>query len=264
MKKKINLIVVMLGCLFLTGCGNVNLDLNEVSNKIDNLTTNSFDLLTAVENIESNTEYFTDLVNVYDFDLEEMGINKDNIQDMAFRVDSSSKPAYIIIKPKEGNKEAVKKEINAYLTKFTDLNKLESEYEGHLIYLFSEKNTELLETIKNSRSRVFGMLFNVEIADLEALTGIAPDDLDEFLVKTSVMTQANSYYILKPKKGEFEEVKDALDEYMTRLEQQWETYLPDQYDLVKNRLEEEYGGYLIYVISTNNELVLETIKECKE
>lgn len=264
MKKKISLVVVMLGCLLLTGCGNVNLDLNEVSNKVDNLTTDSFDLLTAVENIESNTDYFTDLVNVYDFDLEEMGINKDNIQDMAFRVDSNNKPAYIIIKPNEGKKEEVQKEISAYLTKFTDLNKLESEYEGHLIYLFSEKNEEILKTIKNSRSRIFGMLFNVESTDLEALTGINPDDLDEFLVKTSVMTQASSYYIVKPKEGKLDSVKEQLDEYMTRVEQQWQTYLPDQYDLVKSRLEEEYGGYLIYVISSNNELVLETIKECKK
>ena len=264
MKKKISLVVVMLGCLLLTGCGNVNLDLNEVSNKVDNLTTDSFDLLTAVENIESNTDYFTDLVNVYDFDLEEMGINKDNIQDIAFRVDSNNKPAYIIIKPNEGKKEEVQKEISAYLTKFTDLNKLESEYEGHLIYLFSEKNEEILKTIKNSRSRIFGMLFNVESTDLEALTGINPDDLDEFLVKTSVMTQASSYYIVKPKEGKLDSVKEQLDEYMTRVEQQWQTYLPDQYDLVKSRLEEEYGGYLIYVISSNNELVLETIKECKK
>ena len=36
---------------------------------------------------------------------------------------------------------------------------------------------------------------------------------------------------------------------MTNLEEQWSTYLPDQYELVKNRLEEKYGDYLIYIIS---------------
>ena len=51
---------------------------------------------------------------------------------------------------------------------------------------------------------------------------------------------------------------------MDNLEEQWSTYLPDQYELVENRLEEEYGEYLIYIISNDNELVLKTIKNCKE
>lgn len=40
-----------------------------------------------------------------------------------------------------------------------------------------------------------------------------------------------------------------------------ETYLPEQYELVKNRLEKEYGDYLIYIVSSNNDLVFETIKQ---
>ena len=50
---------------------------------------------------------------------------------------------------------------------------------------------------------------------------------------------------------------------MTNVENQWATYLPDQYELVKNRLEEEYGDYLIYIISIDIELVLKTIKDSK-
>lgn len=261
--KKIKLILGLFLSLFLTGCGNVELDLTKVSENLNNLTTDSFDMLAAVENIEMNT-YFDELINVYDFDLEEMGINKENIENMAFRVDTDNKPVYIIIKPVKGKKESIKKEINKYLEKFNDLNKLESEYEGHLIYLFSDKNDELLKTIKNSRSKIFGMLMNVEGSDLETLTGVNPKDLDEFLVKNSVMTQASSYYILKPKAGKEDKVEEAMDDYMDRLEDQWETYLPDQYELVENRLEEEYGYYLIYVISNDNSLVFKTIKKSKK
>ena len=95
----------------------------------------------------------------------------------------------------------------------------------------------------------------------EALTGVKVDDVDEFLVKNSVMTQASSYFILKPTEGKKDAVKDAMDKYMETLEENWKTYLPDQYELVKNRLEEEYGDYLVYIISTDNELVYKTIKK---
>lgn len=262
--KKINLIVVTLLCFFLVGCGSVELDLNKVSENLNTLTTGNFDLLTAVENVEMNSDYFGDLVNVYDFDLEAMGINKEIVENMAFRLDSNNNPAYIIIKAINGKKEELKNQIDEYLNKFTDLNKLESEYEGYLIYLFSDKNEEILKTIKNSKEKVFGMLMNVESSDLETLTGINPEDLDEFLVKNSVITKANSYYILKPKAGREAKVEEAMNTYMNKLESQWATYLPDQYELVKNRLEKEYGNYLIYIISNNNKLVFETIKSSKK
>lgn len=263
--KRISLIIMSFVCLFLTGCGSKNLNLNEVSEKLDSLTTNEFDLLSAVENIEMNPEYFDEeLVNVYDFDLEKMGINAELIENMAFRLDSNNNPAYIILKPMEGKKEELKKEINTYLNQFADLNKLETEYAKHLIYIFSDKNDEILKTIKNSKTRVFGMIMEVTKADIEVLTGIKPTDLDEFLIKNSVMTQASSYYILKPAEGKKENVKETMNKYMDTLEENWKTYLPDQYELVKNRLEEEYGDYLIYIISSDNELVYKTIKDCKE
>ena len=259
--KKISLIVVMFFSLILTGCGNVNLDLVKVSENLDNLTTDNFDLFTAVENIEMNSSYFGELISVYDYDLEDMGINNEIVENMAFRLDSESNPAYIIIKPVDEKKEELKKQVDKYLASFNNLNKLESEHEGYLIYLFSDKNEEILKTIKNSKKKVFGMLINVENSDLEALTGVDPDDLDEFLVKNSVMTQSSSYYILKPKEGKEDKVEDAMEDYMDNLEEQWETYLPDQYELVKNRLEEEYGDYLIYIISNDNQLVYKTIKK---
>ena len=262
MKKVFAIITVLFVCLILTGCGNVSLNLEEVSENLDNLTGENFDLLTAIENIESKYYSTEELYNVYDYDLESLGIDKDNIENLAFRVDVNNNPVYIMVKPLDGKKQAVKKEFDAYLEAFD--NKLEAEHEGHLIYIFSDESDKILEEIKGSKRPIFGMLINVEDTEIEALTGVKLDDVEEFLVKNSVMTQASSYYIVKPKSGKTDDVKKSLDEYMTRLEQQWEMYLPDQYELVKNRLEEEYGDYLIYIISTDNELVLKTIKNSKK
>lgn len=261
MKKIFSVIVIMFMCLCFVGCGNVNLDLDEVSNSLDNLSSNEFDMFMAMDNIEMNG-YYSDLVDVYDFDLETFGINKDNIESMVFKVSANNEPAYIIIKPLSDKTKVVKKELSAYMNKFSNLKDiLETEYEGHLIYINSPKNKEILKQIKNSKKKIFGMLMNVEGENIENLLGVKTSDLDSFLVKNSTMIQANSYYILKPKKGFKDDIKRAMDEYMKKLEQQWETYLPDQYELVKNRLEKEYGDYLIYIISKDNDLVFKEIKK---
>ena len=263
MKKIFNLFVVACISLSLVGCGNKTLNLEKVSENLTNLTSGNFDILTAVENIE--LKYFSEqeLENVYDYDLEKLGIDNNNIEQMAFRIDSNKNPVYIIVKPQEGKMDIVKKEFNDYFKTLSLNDKVEEEYQGCLIYVFSNNGEEVLKTIKDSKSPIFGMLMDVGSADLEALTGINPNDLEEFLVKNSVITQANSYFILKPKKDKYDVVKKALDDYMTNVEKQWATYLPDQYELVKNRLEEEYGDYLIYIISIDNELVLKTIKDSK-
>ena len=89
--------------------------------------------------------------------------------------------------------------------------------------------------------------------------------VSEFLVKVPMMNvNANSVIILKPENGKTKEVKDKMNDYMTKLENQWQTYLPDQYELVKNRLEKEYGGYLIYIISNDNNQVFDLIKDSKK
>ena len=65
--------------------------------------------------------------------------------------------------------------------------------------------------------------------------------------------------IVKPNEGKEDVVKEAINTYMTNLESQMEFYLVDQYELVKNRLEKEYGGYLIYIVSTDNDKVYNSI-----
>ena len=46
---------------------------------------------------------------------------------------------------------------------------------------------------------------------------------------------------------------------MTNLEKTWSTYLPDQYDIVKNRMEKEAGDYLIYIATADNQKVYDAI-----
>ena len=69
--------------------------------------------------------------------------------------------------------------------------------------------------------------------------------------------------VVKPAEGKKDKVKEALDNYFKTEEQKWSTYLPAEYEIIKNRKYEEIGDYLVYIVSTDNDKVLETIKNSK-
>ena len=92
--------------------------------------------------------------------------------------------------------------------------------------------------------------------------GINKDLVSEHLVGLpSFIISASQYVIIKPVSGKTKEVKDLMTKYMESVQEQWDTYLPAQAELVRNRLETQHGDYLIYIISQDNEQVINTIKK---
>ena len=267
MKKLFSILLVAM--LLLTGCGNknVDLDLNKISQELDNLYSDSF-YIQGVSSLIDEKNYFEELEDVYEYDFKEVfGLTSTNIgDDYAVRINKSNNTMYLILKPLE-NKDKIKEEMNTYFKSIESSNdlvksRLETEYEGYLIYIVSNDNDKVLETIKSSKSPVFNNLVPVQDEMIESTLGIKKDTYSEILMKVPMMIiQSNMYIIIKPEDGKKDDVKKAIDQYMTNLEEQWKTYLPDQYELVKNRKYEEYGGYLIYIVSSDNDKVLETIKK---
>ena len=108
-------------------------------------------------------------------------------------------------------------------------------------------------------------MVNVPVESIEDVLGIKKEQVEEFAMATPMMiVRSDTYIIVKPSEGNKKAVKEKIDEYMANLETQWETYLPAQYELVKNRLEKELGDYLVYIVSIDNDLVYKTIKDCKK
>ncbi len=92
--------------------------------------------------------------------------------------------------------------------------------------------------------------------------GIEPSSVEEALLFTPMMNiKATTIIIMKAVEGKEEEVSNALKDYMVSYEEQWSTYLPDQYELVKNRIEEEFLGYEIVIIAADNEEIFQLIKD---
>lgn len=265
MKKILICLAIFCSIFILTGCTkeNVNLDLNKIETALDELKADSFDRLTAADLLSTK---FTDLIDLYDFDFDKkLGLNNENVDtsDYSVALNEQTKEMYIIVKPLEGKKETVKNELDKYVeTKKITEKTTFKEIDNYLIYITSENSEDLMKEIEDCKAPIFSSLMKIEDDLLENTYGIKKDMVEEYLIKVpTILVSSNTYVIVKPTTGNKEEVKEKLDTYMKNLETQWETYLPDQYELVKNRLVEEYGDYLIYIVSKDNNKVLETIKE---
>ena len=137
------------------------------------------------------------------------------------------------------------------------------EYEGYVICILSNHNEEVWNLIKeHSHALLFQNVKRLQATELEIEFSLNKDDLKEFLaVIPSQDTSASFYIIVRPTSGKVDDVKKVLDQYMKNLEKKWSTYLPNEYQLVKNRMDTEIGSYLVYIISKDNDLVLKTIKD---
>lgn len=259
MKKLLLCLTAFCTIFLLTGCTSekvsLSLNLKELEGKIDGLQTEEFARVSAVELIQQKAEFVVD-VWVY----ETVGLNDELIDtnDSSILENEATKDIYYIVKPLEGKKEDVKKAIEDHIKgkefKF-------EEIDGYLVYVATKENNDIINEIKNCKAPVFSALMKVEKEMLESQFDIKENMLEEYLIKMPMMiTSSNTYIIVKPASGQTDAVKAKLDTYMTNLEEQWKTYLPDQYELVKNRKVEEYGDYLIYIVSNDNEKVFEEIK----
>lgn len=263
--------------LVLTGCGETTqqvaeLDMLKVNDNLANLKGTKFDLSAAEMDLEmSGVRNFENLQMLYDFDFKNFGIDSNNMTEYRFYIDEVSKDMWVVFLPSDGMKDTVKSQMDAYIQKLiaeeedsTIKSKLQNyayeEVEGYLVWVVSEDNSRVLETIKNAKAPVLPMMIELTSDMFQDVLALDPAKVAEYAIKQPAMiTSSTTYMVVKPAKGAKAEVKAALDNYMIALENQWATYLPAQYELVKNRMYKEYGDYLIYIVSTDNDLIYNTI-----
>lgn len=274
------IVIVGLMCFYVSGCGkeDVQIDLEKVREDILNLTEDRFDISYVADHVtDPNRELLFDaFVELYNFDLESMmNINIDHIEEMSAgkENDENRIEMYLVIQPVEGKKDILKNELDAYFSNLklsiSEENKVlldkmvYEEYEGNLIYIISPNADKIMERIKESKPYIYGMLVDINDETLDSLLGINKDDVEEYSIGVPMITQASTYMIVKPKEGKKSVVKEALDTYLSKQEEQWKTYLPDQYEIIKNRTYKEIGDYLIYVASSDNDKVIQAIENNK-
>ena len=94
-------------------------------------------------------------------------------------------------------------------------------------------------------------LYEIEEAQIAEIIGEMP----------MMNVHASMYVVIKATEGNVETVKAKLDTYAQNYEQQWERYLPEQYDLVKNRKMGVVGDYVYMIVGQNAEEVETLIKK---
>ena len=113
-----------------------------------------------------------------------------------------------------------------------------------------------------SNSSPFNELSTIDITIdvLSSVYGINTQNVENVIGKMPMMNvQASMYLLIQAKDGTAETVKSELDQYATKYEEQWSTYLPEQYELVKNRKSGVVGNTVYLIIAENAETLEQEI-----
>lgn len=116
-----------------------------------------------------------------------------------------------------------------------------------------------LDNLKIEDKFVYKDLKKLSSDDMYNIYSIESKYADEILYKENITSKGVDLYIVVKIKDD--KIKEEIDKRFEALELQCDMYDKVNALKVKNRLETKIGSYNIYIISDNNELVLETIKK---
>ena len=250
-----------------------SINLAVIPKKIDQITTVSFNIDDSNDIISSSKAYtgtaksgYPELKDYYEYDFQKVfELDKSYVNDYVIKYNKTNGQIFIVLKASDGNEEKLKEVFDNFLSKNKITDYIYKEYQGYQIYIKSsskDNDAIVLSKIMQSNIRVFTILQELKADDIEKTLGIKSSYYDEALVKTSQLPYNTcQYIIIKPKNNNAKiKIKNAMDDYYAGLEAKWQGKDQNNYDLVINRHFEEYEGYLIYVVSNDNNLAMELIK----
>ncbi len=132
---------------------------------------------------------------------------------------------------------------------------------GVFMLLNNGKNTEKSldinlagQTLANNTPFNEMTTMDITTNELSTLYGVNIENVENVVGKVPMMNvQASMYILIQAKNGMAETVKSELDKYATQYETQWSTYLPEQYEIVKNRKSGIIGNTVYMIIAENAE-----------
>ena len=238
------------------------IDLSSIPSKVDSLNTVSFDI-DDVPDIITSSEAYSSLKDYYEYDFKDaIGLNPTYVSSYVIKANKSKKQAFIAVKPVDKYYDEVKTTIDNFLKDNDIKNYQYLEYQGYQIYIKSNNDPVVVSKIKQSQQRVFNIMRDLKKDDIEKELKISDSDYDEALVKTPMVVKSDTcgYIVIKPKnQSSKEKIKNLIDDYYKGLEAKWQNNEENR-KLVQNRYFEEYKGYLIYVVSHDNNLAIQLMK----
>lgn len=241
------------------------LDLELIASEIDQLKTVKFDISEA-DNIVTNSKAYdaAKLKEYYEYDYKNMlKLDSNNIAEIKFRYNKDNKQLFLVVKPKENQDETVKNAISSFIS----TNKIDcytADYDGYHFYINSTNNLAVMSKAKQTQIRVFDILREYKKDDIEDKFGIDTSWCSDYMVKNAmIVSKVTGYMIIKPKNSsDAKKIDKAMEEYYQNLESKLtEENDNEKLNLVQNRYKGVYNGYLVYIVSRNNSLVMDLIKK---
>jgi len=132
--------------------------------------------------------------------------------------------------------------------------------------VIGSKNVELDLTQVSTKIVDNSVFKEMAAMDMDKATVTSLMELEEAQVEDVVgkfpmmNVHASMFVIIKAADGKVDEVLQKVETYATNYEAQWERYLPEQYELVKNREVGTTGNYVYMIVAENSSELVKNIK----
>jgi len=124
---------------------------------------------------------------------------------------------------------------------------------------------ENLSSIKIDDSVPYASLDSVNDLDLIEGYGIDVTLLEDYVIYiSSEVEDPSMYMVLKPKEENISVVKYQVEDMFDKYLSAYKGYYPEAATVIEDKMEKEYNGYLIYIVSNDNQKVYDKILTCKE
>ena len=123
-----------------------------------------------------------------------------------------------------------------------------------------QKRVEVV-TDKNSQL-IFKDMISPTPVQIEEFLGINLSNMESYLVRISKdKFSSELYMIFKPTEEYKQEAKEQIKKFLLNYESAWSKINEEQYKLVEDRTAIERSGYIIYIISIENDTIMHEIRK---
>ncbi len=122
-----------------------------------------------------------------------------------------------------------------------------------------------LENLEINGEKIFSDNSYYDLDKLERKYDLDTTEINDYIVSMHTNESSSNLYIIASYKKDKNKLKEELDKLIDLEKSSFSNgYFPLEFKKVENYYYKEYGKYLIYVVSDDNELVYKTIIEEKE
>ena len=238
------------------------INLDNISKEIDQLKTLKFEISNTNKIIDESKAYKSILKEYYEYDFSDFGLQRSWLDEFKIYYHEKNKQLFMVFKPNPDKTSDVTNAIEKFL-KAKKITATKEEYDGYIFYISSNDDKKVISKIKQSQVKVFDILQELNKEEIKEKYGIDSNLYKEYKVKTAMIIKSDvtEYLLFYPKNQvSAKEIEKAMDKYYQEKEEKW-VGNEENLNLIKNRYAGNYNGYLVYIVSKDNDLVLQLLRK---